>query len=288
MFPLVAGRHVDVSAQEYHSWDAVSNSQLTQLKRSPAHLAVWKEHPEGQWSKAKQLGTAIHYAILQPDLFHKRYLVEPPNNKRTLEGKATYAKFLEASAKGGTLVLAQKDYQACLRARDAVYAHPEAADLLQGVREVSYLYETGYPNLFGKARIDNELEDILVDCKSTRDARRPAFSRAIFQYGYHRQAAKYLYAAECLGRRPRHFCLIAYEPEPPYGVAVYRLTDSVVEYGRAEVLKLIEQYFRCRHENHYPAYPGGIHDIELPSWARREDALQLAFEGEEDEQSDDN
>ena len=66
----ITQRHVNpnMPAEKYHAVQALSKSMMAKLLKSPAHYrAAQEEHQEP--SKAMQLGTAIHTAVLEPDLY---------------------------------------------------------------------------------------------------------------------------------------------------------------------------------------------------------------------------
>src|SRR5262245_8459627 len=66
------GVYPNVPMEAYHRWNAVSNSRLTKLDRSPAHLLAYLTEPPED-TKATAEGRAIHCAVLEPDDFVNRY-----------------------------------------------------------------------------------------------------------------------------------------------------------------------------------------------------------------------
>jgi len=61
----ILNQHVnlDMPAAQYHAVDALSKSMMSKILKSPAHYrAALDEHQEP--SKAMQMGTAIHTAVL--------------------------------------------------------------------------------------------------------------------------------------------------------------------------------------------------------------------------------
>jgi len=86
----ILNRHVnfDMAAEKYHAVDALSKSMMSKILKSPAHYrAALEEHQEP--SKAMQMGTAIHTAVLEPHLYSQVVAVVPPDiDGRTKEGKA--------------------------------------------------------------------------------------------------------------------------------------------------------------------------------------------------------
>ena len=62
--------HYDMSDSDYFDYPAASNSLLTQLKRSPAHLMEAIKNPAPP-TPAMRLGSAFHVATLEPEKFDK-------------------------------------------------------------------------------------------------------------------------------------------------------------------------------------------------------------------------
>jgi hypothetical protein len=59
--------NLDMPAEKYHAVDALSKSMMTKILKSPAHYrAALDEHQEP--TKSMQMGTAIHTAVLEPQL----------------------------------------------------------------------------------------------------------------------------------------------------------------------------------------------------------------------------
>lgn len=275
------GVYANTPMELYHRWNAASNSRLTKLRRSPAHLKAYLDGGDED-TAALIMGRAVHSAILEPDDFAKRYC-RGPEDRRTKEGKAQYEALL-ATHEPGT-ILKRDDFEAALHMRDSVHAHVAASELLTGSGDVelslvweSLIKETDENGVTCKARLDriNQEYEAIIDVKSTRDASRREFERSIFEHGYHRQGAFYLHAADVLGIPVKHFVIIAVEKEPPYAVGVYRLTPGAIEAGRDEVFSLLKVYATCEALNEWPAYPQQVEDIALPTyaWGQIEDGIR--------------
>ena len=85
----ILNQHVnlDMPAEKYHAVDALSKSMMSKILKSPAHYrAALDEHQEP--TKSMQMGTAIHTAVLEPQLYSQVVAVVPPDiDGRTKEGK---------------------------------------------------------------------------------------------------------------------------------------------------------------------------------------------------------
>lgn len=281
------GTYPDTSMRDYHRWDAMSNSRLTALRRSPAHLQAYIAQQSTD-TVALAIGRAVHSAILEPDDFTSVYVVaEQCGATKKGDGlrcgnagvMLSHGGWLcGVHAKGissvtSVTVLPPNDYAVCLGARDAVHAHGRARGLLtgNGGNELSILWTDIVSGVACKARLDRYSPAIaggaIVDIKTTRDASPLAFERSIFNFGYHRQGAHYLAGANASGLPAQHFAIIAVEKEPPYAVAVYRLTEGALDAGAQQITPLLARYAACQTANHWPAYSEDVQDIALPNYA---------------------
>jgi len=267
------GVYPGVSPVEYHQWSAASNSALNHLIRSPAHMETYMKEPLAE-TPALLLGRAIHAAVLEPDRFKAEYGMMPAGLKRTTkEGKETWTELVETFGEGN--VLSADDYGICIRTRKRVHAKKTAHALIagEGDVELSMVWEDEETGVLCKARWDRHSPEIaggaIVDLKTTRDASPRDFERAIFSYGYHRQAAMYLMGAKALKLPVRHYSIIAVEKEPPFGVAVYRITEGTVDASEDQVKALLRRYAECMESGEFPDYPDEVRDIAVPDWAWR-------------------
>mgnify|MGYP000932306692 CR=1 FL=1 len=255
--------------QEYLQVAGVSNSMLNALMRSPAHLKHYIENGSKEPTYSMQFGTALHMALLEPCKFQERYIAIPENmDLRTKEGK----QFKEACEFGMLTILKNEDYKAIQSIQEKCRNHSTIPALLENVEaEISLFWEDEETKIPCKGRCDGWVETeelkLIIDIKTTTNARVGAFEKSIFKYGYHRQGALYLDGAKALGKDFRHYLIIAIENEPPYNLAVYRLLDEIVELGRKEVKKLLAQYDECLKADEWAGYPEGVQDIAIPSWA---------------------
>lgn len=288
------GLYPSVPGPVYHGFKACSNSQLSDLVRSPAHCLHRQKNPMAQ-SKAMAIGDGSHTFLLEPHLLDEKYAVAQVCSCKTKEGKPCESAgkikigddwVCGVHGRGQVStetrqVLSQDDFDKCRGMRDAVHAHKAARDLLNlsgAINEASGLVMYEPENLLCKFRIDRIIPglSVAIDLKSTRDARLAEFEKTVFTRGYYRQAGMYVHLAAMLGYPLEDFPIIAFENEAPFAVHVYRLKDDVIAAGWAHAQHLMHGYAECQRSGVWPGYGSEIVDIGLPAWAWK----QLAQSGE--------
>jgi hypothetical protein len=260
--------HEGLSNEDYHHLKAVSPSQIKILRRSPLHYFdqfLAEDREKKPPTEAMLKGTALHTAILEPQLWDSTVAVLPHAfDRRTKVGKELAAEFAKESA--GKIVLSPDDADEVRRMAAAVRKHPAARFLLDlpGRREASYTWTDPETGLECKTRPDWHSEDrgIVVDVKTAQDASRAEFSRSISNYEYHVQAAWNLDAQGGL-----LFLSLVVENARPYGVAVYPASEAMLEAGRRRIQAGMAQLAECWQTNSWPGYGDAIQaPIELPAW----------------------
>jgi exodeoxyribonuclease VIII len=107
---------------------------------------------------------------------------------------------------------------------------------------------------------------IMVDLKSTSDARSWAFSKSIHEYMYHLSAAMYLDGVRANGIEANEFHLIAVENKYPYAVAWYRLDAASLDKGYELYKKALWKIKEGLMDESPAYYSDEIQDISLPSY----------------------
>lgn len=287
------GVYRGVEMDTYHSWPAASNSQLTELMKSPAHLAayrsrVWEPTP------AQILGTAIHSAVLEPEDFKQRYMTSEQCSALTRGGKGPRcSKRGTWPLKGGSFictthledespvdesatVLSRSDHETCLKVQEAVRKHATAGPLLEASTdfELSIVWDDPVTGVRCKARLDAYAPDFaggtVPDLKSAQEGGLLDFERAVLKWGYHRKAWFYLRGAQEVGLPARHFPMIVVEKEEPFHVDTYRISDAVVKDMENQMTALLELYAECVAVDHWPSRPQEFREITIPVWGWRQ------------------
>lgn len=261
------GLHPGVDALVYHRWTGASQSRLKVLRdHTPAHLRYQMDHPE-QPTDAMRLGAAIHTCVLEPDKFTALYLRNVEGDGRTKAIKEQREELRATHPRHH--ILKPEDYDTCLAIRDAVASHPHTRHLLEGERECSAAWNDPETGVLCRGRFDDIARGIgaITDLKSCADASPLRFPSAIYNLGYHIQAAMYLRGAKALGINADTFAIVAVEKEPPYAVAVYQLAGAAIYDGERELDALLELWARCEATGEWPSYPVDVTLLDLPTWA---------------------
>jgi hypothetical protein len=258
----------DVPNETYHGdRTAVSSSSLKLLLRSPAHFLARQDEPE-ESTVAKDFGTALHAALLEPQKYRATYVTKPDINRRTKAGKALAATINAAFADKIQIS------SATMAEIDAMVAsaknHPRVVDMLKdGEAEVSYVWIDEATGLRCKCRPDWLNTEAIWDLKSCLDASPEGFSRACAKYKYHLSAAYYVEGVRKLTGKTLPFLFVASEKDPPYAVAVYEASEAFLRSGRRLVRQALDRLHECRERGVWPSYQpeGQVEMVELPRWA---------------------
>jgi len=249
--------------EEYHASSGISNSALSELKKSPLHY--WSkylapERPPSHETPAMRIGTAVHAAILEPHLFESEYVQAPKVDRRTKEGKAAWEALPEHAVK-----LSFDEWNQCVKMRESVRSTPVGKRLLSdGEAEASYYIE--YDDILCKCRPDWVTDKVIVDVKTTDDASSSGFMRSAIKFGYHRQAAWYLDLLNEYGTPKEAFVFCVVEKTAPYAVAWYYATDEMIEAGRRECMELLNTFKHCLSTDRWPGYGDEIQPLKMPEW----------------------
>jgi hypothetical protein len=263
----------------YHANSAISHSKLEAFRRRPAlyyRKYVTKQIAPEEPGTAFRLGSAAHCSILEPLEMAHRYAIRPEGiDRRTKEGKERWAIFETESA--GRVIIDTDEAAQIIKMTDAVRQHDLAAQLLaHGQPELTW--RTG-GSLALQCRTDwfnpdgCELSNgrpYVCDVKTVESLDDDAFAnfeRAVFRYGYHRQAGFYLpLITELFSKPVFDFFFIVVEKAEPFGVAVYRLSDQVVSIGQDETIADLRRLARCISSNEWPNIEPTLREIGVPSW----------------------
>ena len=266
------GYFSDMPESFYHNTDGfISKSSLSALKASPfKYFSGIKMEP----TKAMQVGTAIHCAVLEPEKFDREYVIlNDCKDRRQKEYKNAVKEH------GVERVLLKSDHENITNMKAAIYGNDAARELLEldGWCEVSgfsYDEETGVGL---RHRFDKLTKcGIGVDLKKTQSVHPDEISKTVSKYGYHMQQALYSDGyRDISGEQLKAFYFIFVEEKYPHQVAVVYLDDISVNVGRDEYRECLSEYL------YYVEFPSAasnnseIQMISLPEWKLRDYETEL-------------
>jgi hypothetical protein len=252
--------------QEYLAADGISKSGLDQIAKSPAHYQAWlKEKPEP--TKAMQFGSALHCALLEPEVFKATYTVAPEVDKRTTRGKAEFAEWEQANQ--GRIALTSAEFQRLTAMQDAFRSHSLVSGILSdALIERAAFWTCPDTGVLCKAKPDVVTSGLILDLKTTEDGRKRAFESSVANFRYHVQAAHYLRGVStCTGSPHTEFLFVAIEKTAPFAISVYRADPTMVGQGEEILRANLRTYAECVASGQWPSYPDRVQNISLPAWA---------------------
>jgi len=255
----------DWTNETYHAHEGISKSGLDLISRSPAHYRyrTFKEP-----SRAMEIGTAIHTAVLEPDRFFTDYML-----LRDVEDRRASAYKEAVKVYGSERVLTGPEADKVAGMQESVLGNPHAQALLtheDSKKELSIVTEDPETGVVVKCRFDLLTGLKSLDLKKTQDARPDVFAKSVANYRYMVQAAFYsdLYFWET-GDKLEAFGFLCVEEELPHANAIYVLDDDAIEFGRKLYRKDLNQYAECKESNIWPSIDSTPQILSLPQWAMR-------------------
>jgi exodeoxyribonuclease VIII len=237
----------------------------TILAQSPAHARYQLDNPT-ESTPAQKLGTAAHCRILERDKFGEQYAVAPACDRRTKDGKAIYEAFL--AEHGGKQIITADDLVQIEGMAAAIEAHPLAGALFRGgSAEVSAFGSINGTPIKGRFDYLHDADGVIIDLKTCLDASPDAVQKYAVNYGLHIQ--QFVYAEiyrSITGRAPADFVFVLVEKNPPFGMAVVRLTAEAVKAAKTEVNRALEIWQQCERSGIWPGYGNNVITVDLPAW----------------------
>lgn len=267
--------------RSYQLTDAINHSTLERMLPTAAHCKWALDHPDkGEGAVHLRLGTAIHSMVLEgkkDEAFAKSVAVRPEGmNFRTKEGRA----WRDEQIANGLTILTQDEFGALTAGVSNTLADPVCRQALEdGEPEVSLLWKHHDGETLLKARLDWVPNGMgcIVDLKVVSDASPEGFSRAVWEYGWHRKAAWYLDGWNAVNPDDQRtfFVWIAIEKRPPYLPALYQCHPLDIALGRQQNEQMLTDFLRARRTGIWPGYTAlcstqtGIPFVDLGRYTRR-------------------
>lgn len=276
-----------MSNDEYHARPEYSSSQLKDLLRSAAHFYsnnILKE-VERETKAAMNFGTLAHTLFFEPEQFENEFVVAPKFERRTKAGKEEALAWEQANQ--GKILVDAEQVEAAKRIVINLQKLSSYADMQNnyGMAEASIFFTDPVFDLPLRIRPDWHIapcktfpNGLILDLKTTTDARAHAFSKKCSDFGYDLSASMYregfqqYYQTE---QKP-DFVLLVAESSIPFNVKQYKASDLFLSVGDTRYNKAKELLAESLLINEWDGYSLEMEDLFLPSYMTKQ-ALENDF-----------
>lgn len=261
----------DMTIQDYLDRPEVSRSELWKMiDESPKH-AHWKDPYED--SPALKFGRLYHRAVFEPETLRDCYAVLPQGVTLAMkDGKRR----VKAAVDAGKEILPYKDLENLKNMLTALHEHNKAPAYIQpgGEAEVSMFFDVpGFLFARAKVRFDYWLKDLdlIVDLKTTTNAKPSMFASAAWNYGYVMQHGLYTYAAELATGRPHQMVFLVQEKSGPWDAVVFQPDEEFAVKARSMLFdEALPAYQDAVIKDQWPGKGEEVVTLSLPGWVRRQ------------------
>ena len=273
----------DMAETAYRVMPALSQTTLKVYGKTPAHGRAYELGLLKVESSAFDFGKVVHSAVLERDKYLETCVVAPemmPDAKGVMKptngNMTSYKEWVKGCA--GKTIVTKEETDAIKVILENIQNHPVTKSLFEnGKSEVSAF--ASMDDVDCRARFDFVPESeadrfCLVDVKTCERADKDSFQRSIIDYGYHIQAAFYLWMSEAVGLDRGQFTFVCIEKTPPYAIAVYTLDNDSLLLGQRKVRELLSVYRECAKNQNWPAYSEDVQEIGVPDWVKKMEGLQ--------------
>ena len=276
-----------MSNDEYHARPEYSSSQLKDLLRSAAHFYsnnILKE-VERETKASMNFGTLAHTLFLEPEQFENEFVIAPKFERRTKAGKEEALAWEQANQ--GKILVDAEQVEAAKRIVINLQKLSSYADMQNnyGMAEASIFFTDPVYDLPLRIRPDWHIapcktfpNGLILDLKTTTDARAHAFSKKCSDFGYDLSASMYregfqqYYQTE---QKP-DFVLLVAESSIPFNVKQYKASDLFLSVGDTRYNKAKELLAESLLINEWDGYSLEMEDLFLPSYMTKQ-ALENDF-----------
>lgn len=246
--------------EAYHASAGISKSGLDLILRSPAHYR-FGERKEA--TRAMEIGTALHCAILEPERFATDYMML----REVIDRRASaYKEACKVWSAERVLTGSEADRVAGMQ--ESVLSHPVLGRFVKatGRCELSVFATDPETGVLVKCRFDKLLDaKLAIDVKKTQDLR--DFGKSVANYGYHMQAAFYTDVWKwATGEDLDGFMFAAVEEQMPHASAMITIDDEAMDIGRMEYRKALNTYAECFERDEWNGIYQELAPVQLPSW----------------------
>jgi exodeoxyribonuclease VIII len=252
-----------MTESEYRSLPALNASRFKAFYRSPYHFFNQKEV---ETTEAMRIGTAVHTAMLEPELYDSTIGYMPDVDGRTNEGKAIKKAFAEQYA-GKTILKAESKeivQRACIGLQ---YSNEWKA--IKAIPEMRYeqVILADLQGIHCKARLDlvDVERGIIRDIKTCDDAGIVKFCHTVKDRLYWLQSAFYVLMAEKAFGKPFNFEFIAVETSDPSSSLFHPVDEEEMKLWKSYVMDMLLRYGECVKTDTWPKPRNRvIHKLYIP------------------------
>lgn len=273
---MKSGIYDNLDINEYHKDASISSTGINLILDCPHRyyyeyrekFSTLNQKELQKQAEKYKLGRAVHMFVLEPKKFEDTfYCMTESVNLSTKIGKEIYAKAEEEAA--GREILRTGEWEDIRDMGQAIAKHGIWRELKNSKIEQSIFWEGGAFDTPLRARPDIFNDTLIIDLKTTDSIR--TFSKSIYNYGYHRQAAMQIDALYQLDGKKRFFGFFVVEKKAPYLTACFALDEQSIIQGRNEYLQGAAIYTECLQTNTWGGYGETFQLIKLPSYLTTHD-----------------
>jgi hypothetical protein len=240
----------------------VSKSLLWDFNKSPYK---WRHSSGKEATRAMDLGTLIHSAILEPNIpLEDIAAVSPFPDFRTKAAQEWKADQREM----GKMIATEDDIRTASGC-EQVFSEDYAQRFAGGYKtEVAVFGVIGATQIKGMIDLVPDNLDVLVDLKTTAQiGNLRDIANTIISRGYHWQAALYLDLWNAAsGEKRTRFVICFIEVSEPYESAWVEVSPELIEVGRAGYMNALAKWQSCVAIDVWPRQHEGITTIEKPAY----------------------
>ena len=300
--PKAAHLIENMSNDAYHACPEFSSSQLKDMLRSGQHFYVNNitKETEKESKPTMDFGTLAHTLFLEPEQFENEFVVIPADAPRkptetmlkaknpspeTLEKIAFWESF--EAENGNKIVITDEQLTGAKRIVENLKKLSTFGNMQKhyGMAEASIFFTDPVYDLNLRIRPDWHIapcrafpNGLIIDLKTTTDARHHAFSKKCSDFGYDLSAAMYregfqqYYGTD---DKPAFILLVA-ENSMPFNVKQYVASDLFIAAGENRYRKSKELLAESLLINEWDGYSDELEQIHLPSYMLKQ-ALENDF-----------
>lgn len=279
----------------YENMKGVRWSHLKNARRSMAHVKS-AIHKENRSTDAMLKGSVADCALIEPEKLNERYFVMPEFSWNSKANKAAaVASFCDLyenvgdpenmlsmkkdeivawlSERVGKQAIEKSLFDDCKGMAKSVLAHPSASKLLEKSdrKQFAVAWEDGETGVTCKGLVDlYSSEGLLIDAKTTENAKYHVFQGQMARYDYIGQLAYYRRGLIANGHKVDSCAFLVVESVAPYAVACYQLSEAALSHADARIDDYLKRFAFCKQTDEWPGYADTFDVIDAPEWYYKE------------------